>query len=210
MTFDATIPLGEAWAAYNAPEAKHFVYLDELRESGTTNMWGAAHYLVKHFGLPHDVASKILVAWIRSFKECVPAAQRFEEYIKDREEGALLLSETQGDITMAKLVIAKPPVAAAPKIAKAPKAPKVEKAPEVAPAADGKSCFEGTIGGTKYLFDIANGEALAELVAGTPVADQAQAIGRTLVPRSKAGKYAVNLLFRQWRAAKAPATAPAA
>ncbi|MEK7093669.1 MAG: hypothetical protein AAB927_04270 [Patescibacteria group bacterium] len=106
---------------------------------------------------------------------------------------------------MAKLVIAKPVVAAVAakpaKVAKV-KAVKVPKPEPVAPAADGKNCFEGTIGGTKYLFDLNNGEALAELVAGTPVADQAQAIGRTLLPRSKAHKYAVNLLFRQWRDAR--------
>jgi hypothetical protein len=51
------------------------------------------------------------------------------------------------------------------------------------------------------LFDAANGDTLLELKAGTPVAEQAQAIARTLIPRSQAGKYAVNLLFRQWRAA---------
>ena len=105
---------------------------------------------------------------------------------------------------MAKLVIAKPAVAVAAKPAPAAKAKasKMEKPPVVVPPADGKNAFEGTIGGQKYLFDSGNGEALAELVAGTPIADQAQAIGRTLVPRSKASKYAVNLLFKQWRDAK--------
>ena len=111
---------------------------------------------------------------------------------------------------MAKLVIAKPaPVAA--KVAKSTKvavvkAPKVE---EPAPAPSKTEAFEGTIGGSKYLFDSGNGAAVLELVAGSPVADQAQAIGRTLVPRSKASKYAVNLLFRQWRQAKNEAATPA-
>lgn len=111
---------------------------------------------------------------------------------------------------MAKLVITKPAAPVAAKPAKAAKAPKMEKPPVVVPAANGKECFEGTIGGTKYLFDSGNGEALAELVAGTPIADQAQAIGRTLVPRSKGSKYAVNLLFKQWRDAKKATTVPAA
>jgi hypothetical protein len=42
-------------------------YLVELRDSGETNMWGAAPYLVRQFGLTHQEAGQILVDWIRSF-----------------------------------------------------------------------------------------------------------------------------------------------
>jgi hypothetical protein len=87
-----------------------------------------------------------------------------------------------------------PPVAS-----EKPGEPRVD---EPGPKADGKRVFEGTVGNTKYLFDAGNGEALLELVPGTSVADQAASIKRTLVSRSKASKYAVNLLFKQWREAR--------
>ena len=46
-----------------------FEFLDELRESGVTNMYGAAPYLVKEFGMPKMEAYRILEAWMDSFAE---------------------------------------------------------------------------------------------------------------------------------------------
>ncbi len=48
---------------------EYFDYLVELRDSGETNMWGAAPYLVNAFGLSHTNARKVLIAWIESFKK---------------------------------------------------------------------------------------------------------------------------------------------
>lgn len=50
---------------------EYFDYLVELRDSGVTNMWGAAPYLQEHFGIPHKDAIDILVQWIESFKTFV-------------------------------------------------------------------------------------------------------------------------------------------
>ena len=44
-----------------------FEFLDELRESGATNMYGAAPYLVKEFGIPKMLAYRILDDWMESF-----------------------------------------------------------------------------------------------------------------------------------------------
>jgi hypothetical protein len=47
---------------------EHYDYLIWLRDSGQTNMWGAAPYLAAHFGISRKEASAILVEWIESFK----------------------------------------------------------------------------------------------------------------------------------------------
>ena len=51
---------------------KYFAYLEQLRESGETNMLGAVPYLQREFSeLAHDPARarEILLAWIHSFDE---------------------------------------------------------------------------------------------------------------------------------------------
>ena len=56
--------------------AEYFEYLDALRESGVTNMFGAGAYLEDHFGLSRYEAKDILLEWIQSFnKPRSPAAQ---------------------------------------------------------------------------------------------------------------------------------------
>ena len=47
------------------PEYKEF--LDDLRESGVTNMFGAAPYLEEEFGLEKREARAILSQWMREF-----------------------------------------------------------------------------------------------------------------------------------------------
>jgi hypothetical protein len=53
-------------------EDGHLAYLDELRESGVTNMYGARPYLQEAFGLEKQVATTILDYWMRSFSERHP------------------------------------------------------------------------------------------------------------------------------------------
>lgn len=51
---------------------KYFKYLEELRDSGETNMYGAVPYLQENFPeLRFDPkrAQAILLAWFRSFEE---------------------------------------------------------------------------------------------------------------------------------------------
>ena len=45
----------------------YFNYLNELRESGVTNMFGAADYLVAEFGIGKSEARKILAAWMKQY-----------------------------------------------------------------------------------------------------------------------------------------------
>lgn len=47
---------------------KHFEYLDELRESGRTNMFGAAAYLTDEMGVPRLDARKYLQHWMTTFE----------------------------------------------------------------------------------------------------------------------------------------------
>lgn len=47
---------------------EHYDYLIELRDSGVTNMWGAAPYLAQRFDLSEQEAKDILLEWIDSFK----------------------------------------------------------------------------------------------------------------------------------------------
>jgi len=48
-------------------EDEYLVYLDELRISGVTNMYGAASYLINEFGLDKKVASAVLTYWMKTF-----------------------------------------------------------------------------------------------------------------------------------------------
>lgn len=48
-------------------EEKVFQYLDALRESGDTNMFGATPYVMSEFGMKRDEARKYLVRWMNTF-----------------------------------------------------------------------------------------------------------------------------------------------
>lgn len=46
----------------------YFKFLDELKESGVTNMFGATPYLMDEFGLTKEEARKILMDWMKSYE----------------------------------------------------------------------------------------------------------------------------------------------
>jgi len=46
-----------------------FEYLDELRESGITNMFGASPYLQERFGFSRYDANRFLTKWMETFNE---------------------------------------------------------------------------------------------------------------------------------------------
>lgn len=48
---------------------EYFEYLDNLRESGVTNMFGAAPYLQQAFGLSRYEARDVLLKWMETFSE---------------------------------------------------------------------------------------------------------------------------------------------
>ena len=53
-------------------QEEHLTYLDDLRESGITNMFGAAPYLAKNFGLTRQASKDILVYWMKTFEKRHP------------------------------------------------------------------------------------------------------------------------------------------
>jgi hypothetical protein len=48
---------------------KYYTYLDSLRESGETNMFGATSYLMDEFDLEKKEAMAILGDWMKTFSE---------------------------------------------------------------------------------------------------------------------------------------------
>lgn len=48
---------------------KFFNYLERLRASGQTNMYGAAPYLQRTFGIKQDAAREVLTYWMKNYAE---------------------------------------------------------------------------------------------------------------------------------------------
>lgn len=46
---------------------KYWIYLEELRRSGETNMYGAVPYLQAEFGLDKREAKDILIDWMQNY-----------------------------------------------------------------------------------------------------------------------------------------------
>lgn len=51
---------------------EHLDYLDNLRESGITNMFGAGEYVQQAFGVNRQDAKEIVLYWMRTFSERQP------------------------------------------------------------------------------------------------------------------------------------------
>ena len=51
-----------------ATEDTMFTYLEGLRQSGVTNMFGAGPYLEREFGLDRNEAKEVLLNWIKSYE----------------------------------------------------------------------------------------------------------------------------------------------
>jgi hypothetical protein len=48
-------------------EKEYYSYLNVLRDSGVTNMFGASPYLQEEFGLSRREAKTVLLSWMNSF-----------------------------------------------------------------------------------------------------------------------------------------------
>jgi len=48
---------------------KVFKYLDTLRETGVTNMWGAGSWVENAFAVDRMEASELLQEWMKTFEE---------------------------------------------------------------------------------------------------------------------------------------------
>jgi hypothetical protein len=46
---------------------EHLEYLDDLRESGVTNMFGSPAYVADEFGIEWKLARKIVSYWMETF-----------------------------------------------------------------------------------------------------------------------------------------------
>jgi hypothetical protein len=53
-----------------------FDFLDELRESGATNMFGSSPYIMEAFGVGRDEASHVVGRWMKTFSRDVPPSER--------------------------------------------------------------------------------------------------------------------------------------
>ena len=53
------------------PEKEYFLFLNDLRDSGKTNMFGATPYLQSAFDLEKKEAREILTRWMKSFSESI-------------------------------------------------------------------------------------------------------------------------------------------
>lgn len=45
----------------------YWIYLEQLRRSGVTNMYGASPYLAEAFGLSRNEARDILTDWMKNY-----------------------------------------------------------------------------------------------------------------------------------------------
>jgi len=48
-------------------EKKVLQFLNDLRDSGTINMFGARPYVVEVFGIPKNEAGELLTLWMKNF-----------------------------------------------------------------------------------------------------------------------------------------------
>ena len=50
----------------------YFAYLDALKKSGETNMFGAMPYLARDFGIKQQEAQRVLIEWMQTYNDRHP------------------------------------------------------------------------------------------------------------------------------------------
>lgn len=60
----------------NTEWVEYYEYLEMLRRSGVTNMYGATPYLMAEFDISEKLAGDILVNWMKNYSE-------IEKYLED-------------------------------------------------------------------------------------------------------------------------------
>ena len=53
---------------YGNIQRETFEFLDELRESGVVNMFGATDHIINHFGYTREQSKQLLFEWMGSHK----------------------------------------------------------------------------------------------------------------------------------------------
>ena len=56
---------------YNTEWSKYYRYLEGLRQSGVTNMYGSSAYLEECFGLGRKESSEVLASWMNNYGQLV-------------------------------------------------------------------------------------------------------------------------------------------
>ena len=56
-----------------------FSFLDALRESGVTNMYGSSPYVMEEFNVKRDDAASIVLTWMKTFSREKTPAERAAE-----------------------------------------------------------------------------------------------------------------------------------
>lgn len=46
---------------------KYFNYLDDLRDSGRTNMWGSSYFLEREMNVRPKLANEVVGVWMKTF-----------------------------------------------------------------------------------------------------------------------------------------------
>tara|TARA_R110002012_G_scaffold258574_5_gene439082 strand:- start:244 stop:465 length:222 start_codon:yes stop_codon:yes gene_type:complete len=62
----------QAWSVVKAmnPEwMEYYNMLESIRESGITNMFGAAPYLAEYAGIDGELAERVLMSWMENYAE---------------------------------------------------------------------------------------------------------------------------------------------
>ena len=57
--------------SYNPDWNEYYVFLEMLRKTGVTNMFGATPYLVEHYDLDKRVAREVLTSWMQNYDELI-------------------------------------------------------------------------------------------------------------------------------------------
>ena len=60
---------------------EYFEYLDELRESGATNMWGAGAYVSDEYGFDAKKSNDIVGKWMETFDSNKTPSERVANVI---------------------------------------------------------------------------------------------------------------------------------
>lgn len=66
---------------------EYFDYLDGLRQSGVTNMYGAAPYLESEFNMTRKESSQIVSLWMKTFNR--------DKTVSERATNALQIEKSQ-------------------------------------------------------------------------------------------------------------------
>lgn len=65
---------------------EYFQYLDDLRESGITNMFGAGSYIMREFpNLSKYEAKDIILSWMKTFDGIKTLQQRGDESLQENK-----------------------------------------------------------------------------------------------------------------------------